>query len=91
MDNLIVLNDVAIPSELLVATDKAIQEGKAKNRSEFIAKALRRELEALKRAKIDAQLAEMVNDVDYQREVLQMEAEFATTQWEAFQLMKSEE
>jgi metal-responsive CopG/Arc/MetJ family transcriptional regulator len=85
MDNLIILNDVAIPSELLAATDKAVQEGKAKNRSEFIAKALRRELEALKRAKIDAQLAEMVNDVDYQREVLQMEAELATAQWEAFQ------
>ncbi|BAY25711.1 hypothetical protein NIES2100_55170 [Calothrix sp. NIES-2100] len=91
MDNLIILNDVAIPSELLVATDKAVQEGKAKNRSEFIAKALRRELEALKRAKIDAQLAEMVNDVDYQQEVLQMEAEFATAQWEALKLMKSEE
>lgn len=75
MKNLIILNDVAISSDLLAATDKAVQQGKAKNRNEFIAKALRRELEALKRAEIDAQLAEMVNDPDYQREVLQMEAE----------------
>jgi metal-responsive CopG/Arc/MetJ family transcriptional regulator len=86
MDNLIILNDVAIPSELLAATDKAVQQGKAKNRSEFITQALRRELEVLKRAEIDAQLAEMVNDVDYQKEVLQMEEEFATAQWEAFKL-----
>jgi mRNA-degrading endonuclease toxin of MazEF toxin-antitoxin module len=27
MDNLIILNNVAIPSELLVATDKAVQQG----------------------------------------------------------------
>jgi metal-responsive CopG/Arc/MetJ family transcriptional regulator len=91
MDNLIIINDVAIPSELLVATDKAVQQGKAKNRSELIAKALRRELEALKRLEIDAQLAEMANDVDYQKEVLQMEGEFANAQWEALQLVESEE
>ncbi len=91
MENLIILNDVAISSDLLAATDKAVQQGKAKNRNEFIAKALRRELEALKRAEIDAQLTEMVNDPDYQKEVLQMEAEFATAQWEAFQLGESKE
>ncbi|MCW5316648.1 CopG family transcriptional regulator [Nostoc sp. KVJ3] len=91
MENLVILEDVAIPSELLAATDKAIQQGKAKSRNDFIAKALRRELEAIKRAEIDAQLAEMVNDADYQKDVLQMEAEFATAEWEAFQLAESQE
>ncbi|AFY47525.1 hypothetical protein Nos7524_1653 [Nostoc sp. PCC 7524] len=91
MDNLIILDDVAIPSELLAATDKAIQQGKAKSRNDFIAKALRRELEAIKRTEIDAQLSEMVNDEDYQRDVLQMEAEFATAEWEAFKLAESQE
>ncbi len=91
MENLIILNNVAISSDLIAATDKAIEQGKAKNRNEFIAKALRRELEALKRAEIDAQLKEMVNDSDYQREVLQMEAEFAISQWETFKLGESEE
>ncbi|BAZ17204.1 hypothetical protein NIES4071_90820 [Calothrix sp. NIES-4071] len=86
MENLIILNDVAISSELLAAIDKAIQQGKAKNRSELITVALRRELELLHRAEIDAQLAEMVNDIDYQKEVLQMEAEFASSQWEALKL-----
>jgi metal-responsive CopG/Arc/MetJ family transcriptional regulator len=91
MDNLIILDDVAIPSELLAATDKAIQQGKAKSRNDFMAKALRRELEAIKRTEIDAQLAEMVNDGDYQKDVLQMEAEFATAEWEAFKLAESQE
>jgi metal-responsive CopG/Arc/MetJ family transcriptional regulator len=91
MKNLIILNDVAISPELLAATDKAVLQGKAKNRSELIAEALRRELARLKRAEIDAQLAEMVNDADYQKEVLQMEAEFATAQWEALKLTESEE
>lgn len=91
MDNLIILDDVAIPYELLAATDKAIQQGKAQSRNDFIAKALRRELEAIKRTEIDAQLAEMVNDADYQKDVLQMEAEFATAEWEAFELAEFQE
>jgi hypothetical protein len=91
MEDLIILNDVGIPSKLLAATDKAVREGKAKSRNDLIAKALRREIEAIKRAEIDAQLACMVNDADYQEEVLQMEAEFATPQWEAFKLAESEQ
>jgi metal-responsive CopG/Arc/MetJ family transcriptional regulator len=90
MQELIVLNDVAIPSELLAATDKAIQQGKAASRNELIAKALRRELKALERAEIDAQLTEMSNDADYQSVVLQMESELATAQWEALKLAESD-
>lgn len=42
------------------------------------------------RSEIDAALAEMANDPEYQAEVLKMEAEFATAQWEALQLGESE-
>jgi hypothetical protein len=38
------------------------------------------------RAEIDAALAEMVNDPDYQTEVLKIEAEFALAQWEALEI-----
>ncbi len=51
--------------------------------------ALKRELAAQRRAEIDAALAEMTRDPDYQAEVLRMEAEFATAQWEALQLGES--
>ncbi|MBK1988146.1 CopG family transcriptional regulator [Sphaerospermopsis aphanizomenoides BCCUSP55] len=77
---------LTIPKELLEATDKAVLEGKAKSRNDFVVKALKRELAAQKRAEIDAALAEMTRDPDYQAEVLKMEAEFAPAQWEALQL-----
>ncbi len=91
MENLIVLNEVALPSELLEATEKVVKAGKAKSINDLIARALRRELAAIRRAEIDAELAEMANDPEYQAEVLQLEAEFATAQWEALQLAESEE
>lgn len=80
-----------LPADLLEATDRAVQAGKAQSRDEFIAVALRRELAAQKRAEIDAELAEMANDAEYQAEALMIEAEFAAAQWEAFQLGESQE
>ncbi|AFW93753.1 ribbon-helix-helix domain-containing protein [Dolichospermum sp. UHCC 0684] len=80
---------LTIPRELLEATDKAVMEGKAKSRNDFVAQALRRELALQKRSEIDAALAEMANDPDYQAEVLKLEVEFATAQWEALQLGES--
>ncbi len=91
MKNQTVRTTLTLPSELLEATDKAVQQGKAKSRNEFVAQALRRELAALKRAEIDTALAEMANDPEYQAEVLKMEAEFASAQWEALQLGESPE
>jgi metal-responsive CopG/Arc/MetJ family transcriptional regulator len=91
MKNQTVRTTLTLPSELLEATDKAVQQGKAKSRNEFVAQALRRELAALKRAEIDAALAEMANDPEYQAQVLKMEAEFASAQWEALQLGESPE
>jgi hypothetical protein len=38
------------------------------------------------RSEIDAALLEMSHDPDYQADVTQLEAEFATAQWEALQL-----
>ncbi|MBN3951534.1 MAG: CopG family transcriptional regulator [Nostoc sp. NMS7] len=86
MEQQTVRTTLILPKDLLEATDKAIQSGKAKSRNEFVTWALRRELAAEKRAEIDAALAEMANDLEYQREVLQMEAEFAPAQWEALKL-----
>jgi len=64
-----------LPYELVEATDKAISQGKAKS-CKFVAQALRHELTALKRAEIDAALAEMAQDPEYQAEVLKMETEW---------------
>ena len=90
MENLIVLNDVALPSRLLEATEKVVKAGKAKSRDELIARALRKELAAIKRAEIDAAFARMANDAEYQSEALQIAEEFAQSDWEAWQIGESE-
>lgn len=39
---------------------------------------------------IDAELLEMMNDPEYQAEILKMDAEFDLASWEAFQLAESQ-
>jgi regulator of protease activity HflC (stomatin/prohibitin superfamily) len=80
---------IALPDALLAATDRAVTAGKAKNRNELIARAIQRELALIRRAEIDADLSEMSQDAEYQAEVLQMEAEFAVAQWEAWQTIET--
>ncbi len=79
---------LTLPASLLEATDKAVSQGKAKSRNQFVARALENELAALRRAEIDAALAEMTQDREYQAEVLKMEAEFACASWEALHLVE---
>ena len=54
-------------------------------------RAMSRELAMLKRAEIDAALAEIASAPKYQADVLQRETEFATAYWEAFKLAESQE
>ncbi|MEM9538949.1 MAG: CopG family transcriptional regulator [Cyanobacteria bacterium P01_E01_bin.42] len=76
---------VSLPADLLAAAEKAIEAGKVTSLEQMIERALRRELAALQQAEIDAALLEMVQDSEYQAEVLQLESEFAGASWEAFQ------
>jgi Ribbon-helix-helix protein, copG family len=80
---------IALPAALLAATDRAVIDGKAKSRNELIARAIQRELALIRRAEIDADLAQMGRDPEYQAEVLQMEAEFAVAQWKALQTVET--
>ena len=68
---------LAIPTDLLQATDALVSQGKANSRNEFIAQTLKHELASLKRAEIDESLVEMAQQQDYQAEVLKMDSEFA--------------
>ena len=53
----IVRTTLALPDDLLAATDQAVKEGKARSQNESVPVALRHELAALKRAEIDAAVA----------------------------------
>ncbi len=77
---------LAIPTDLLQATDALVSQGKVNSRNEFIAQALKHELASLKRAEIDESLSEMAQQQDYQTEVLKMDSEFAIASWEALEL-----
>ena len=86
MEELIILKEVALPSEVLAASELAVKNGKAGSINELIVNALKRELKAQKKAEIDAEFADMAEDIEYQKEALQLESEFALAQWEAWQL-----
>ena len=76
---------LTLPSELLQATDEIVKAGKAKSRNQFIAQAIAKELAHQQRMEIDSALIEMTQDADYQKEVLQMDAEFSRASWEALE------
>jgi Arc/MetJ-type ribon-helix-helix transcriptional regulator len=75
---------VALPADLLEATDQQVREGKARSRNELLAEALRHELAARRRAEIDASFEGMGEDKDVRGESEQLEREFAHASWEAF-------
>ena len=79
---------VTLPAELLAKADRVIKDGKIDSRNKLFATALKKEIAAIERAEIDLALAEMAQDPEYQKEVMQMEAEFASASWEAWQTEK---
>jgi metal-responsive CopG/Arc/MetJ family transcriptional regulator len=74
---------VAIAPALLDAVDRAVREGLAASRNDFLAAALRRELARCNRQAIDDAFAAMADDPDYQQEAMDIEQSFAVASWEA--------
>lgn len=77
---------VALPADLLDAADRAVRRGSARSRAELLARALRRELAAQRRATVDAAFEAMADDPAYQAEALRIAEEFHAADWEALQL-----
>ena len=73
---------LTLPSDLLAAVDKVVQEGRARSRDELAENAVRRQLTELRRSALDAEFRHMADDVDYQRDVQQILGEFAQADWE---------
>ena len=83
MKNQTIRTTITVSAELIAATDMAVSQGKAKSRNDFVSQAILHELQALKRAEIDAELTQMTQEPEYQAQVLRMETEFAAASWEA--------
>ena len=81
---------LALPTDLLEAVDRAVQEGRARSRNAFVTTALRHELAMAEAAAIDAAFAGMAEDADYQAEAQAISEEFAAADWEAWRLGESQ-
>ena len=77
---------IAVPEELLVLADQAVREGRARSRAELLARALRREFAAQRRATVDAAFSRMADDPEYQAEALRVAEEYAAADWEAIRI-----
>jgi Arc/MetJ-type ribon-helix-helix transcriptional regulator len=74
---------ISLPVELLEAVDRAIEEGKARNRNDLLVTALRHELATQRRAEIDAAFTDMGADPEYLEDTRALEAMYAVAGWEA--------
>jgi len=84
MASTVIRTTLALPRDLLAATDKLVQAGEARSRNELIARALRHELAQIERATVDAAFREMAEDTEYQRETRQLLVEFASADRETW-------
>ncbi len=76
---------ITLPADLFEAMDTIVRAGVAESRNAFLERAIRRQLAVTRRAGVDAEFAQMVNDPTYQKEALQVADEFAEADWEALQ------
>jgi len=79
---------VALAEELLEAVDAMVQEGAAESRNDFLERAIRQQIAASHRARIDAEFAQMASDRTYQGEAVQVAEEFAGADWEALRAVE---
>jgi hypothetical protein len=68
---------------LLEAVDRAVEEGLARSRNDFLTMALHGQLAKLRRAAIDAAFAGMATDAEYQQEASEVVRAFEEADWEA--------
>ena len=74
---------VSLPEELLEDMDRAVREGRARSRNELLSVALRREISAMERARIDEAFGFMAEDPSYGREAEAIAEEFEGASREA--------
>lgn len=79
---------VALPEDLLEDADRAVREGRARSRNELLSVALRREISAMERARIDEAFGPMAEDPAYREEAEAVVGEFEAASWEALRSAK---
>ncbi len=81
---------VTIPVELLRNMDEAIRSGRSASRNQFLAVAIRHELERMQREVIDREFEGMADDEVYQNESRRISSEYEHTDWQALRVAESD-
>ena len=81
---------VDLPDQLVERVDAATQESGASSRNRFIAESLEARVEALERARIDAEFATLRDDTEWQEEMRAMAEEAVPAGWQALRLDEEE-
>lgn len=79
---------VALPQGLLEDVDRAVREGRARSRNELLSVALKREISAMERARIDEASGFMAEDPAYGEEAEKIAEEFEAASREALRSVK---
>jgi Arc/MetJ-type ribon-helix-helix transcriptional regulator len=81
---------VALPAELLRGVDAAVRSGRSASRNEFLAMAIRRELERIQREAVDREFEAMADDPVYLDEARKIGDEYRFADWEALRAAESD-
>jgi len=81
---------IALPAKLLDGVDNAVRGGHAASRNEFLSRAVRSELERLKRLAIDREFEAMASDSVYRSEAKRNTEESEMADWEALRVAEDD-
>lgn len=80
-----------LPRDLQEQIKQAVHRGAAKSQNALILRAVEEYLDRLKKEWIDEQFAQMEHDERYQALNLQIAREFEVSDWEALQIVESDQ
>ena len=81
---------VALPDDLLRGIDAVVQSGRAGTRNEFLATAIRRELDRIRRDSLDREFDSMADDPLYQQEAREISDEYQLADWQALRVAEDD-
>ena len=81
---------VALPADLLRRIDAVVQNGCAATRNDFLATAVRRELDRIQRDAVDREFETMADDPVYRTESRRIADEYGFADWEALRVAEDD-
>ncbi len=81
---------IALPTGLLADVDRAVRGGLATSRNDFLSRAVRHELDRLKRMAVDAEFEAMASDPVYQNDAERIAKEYEPADWEALRVAEDD-